>query len=264
MADFNVPSETEMFRLQFWREAAQLRVAMPGVIRSFDADTQTATVQPSLKLKVNVGEGVSYLDLPVIQNVPVVLPFAQTAGLLLTLPIKPGDECMLVFSDRAIDFFVQSGGMQQTDTSASADTTSPRGHNLTDAMCIPGIISNPQAVPKYSTTNIEMRDRERKHFISLGPDGITISDSVATWNMAGGKVTLNAPAGIEETAAANVSRVTTARQTIIGTNIRIGANNSGGVDQIQNSLESTNGTFIDKDGVVLNTHVHNRGSEPDK
>ena len=58
--------------------------------------------------------------------------------------------------------------------------------------------------------------------------------------------------------------VTTARQTIVGTNIRIGADGSGGVDQIENSLESVSGTFIDKDGVVLGTHTHNRGAEPDR
>ena len=264
MADYSSCSPTEAFRVDFRAEASQLRVAMPGIIRSFDPATQTASVQPALKMTVSVGDGVRHVDPPVINNVPVVLPFAQGAGLLLTLPTRPGDECLLVFGDRAIDFFLMTGGMQASDTGEDGEISSPRQHHLTDGICIPGIISNPQAVPKYSTTHIEMRDRAREHFISLGPDGITISDSVATWNMAGGKVTLAAPAGIEETSEADVSRVTTARQTIVGTNIRIGADGSGGVDQIQNSLESTSGTFIDRDGVVLNTHVHNRGSEPDK
>ena len=264
MADYTVLSPSEEFRFNFTKEALNLRVAMPGIIRAFDPATQTALVQPALKMTVSMGEGVRHLEAPTIAAVPVVLPFAQGAGLLLTLPIQPGDECLLVFADRAIDFFVERGGIQATDTCADLELSMPRAHDLTDAICIPGIISTPQAVPEYSTTHIEMRDRGRKHFISMGPDGITISDSVATWNMSGGKVTTDAPNGIEERSRADVSRVTTARQTIIGTNIRIGADDSGGVDKIENSLESMSGTFIDRDGVVLNTHTHNRGSEPDR
>lgn len=261
MADNNFLTESNAFSLQFSREAGKMRVAMPGVIQSFDPTTQTVSVIPALRMRVNLDNKVTWKDLPVIQGVPIVIPFAQGAGLLLTLPITPGDECLLVFSDRAIDYFTQSGGVQKTDTSSSEDTTTPRAHHLTDAICIPGIISNPQAVPKYSITHIEMRDRERKHFISMGPDGITISDSIATWKMAEGKVTLDAPKGIEETSESPVSRVTESTQKIVGTNIIIGA---GAVDHIENTLVSDAGTFIDSAGVKLQTHTHNHGAMPDQ
>ena len=243
MADYSVPSPNELFAMQFWREAGKLRVAVPGVIRSFDAATQTASVQPALKMKINLGDGVRHLPMPVIDTVPVVLPFAQTAGLLLTLPIQPGDECLVVFADKAIDHFVESGGLQAAETSASEDTTTQRGHHLTDAICIPGIISNPQAVPEYSTTHIEMRDRERKHFISMGPDGITISDSTATWKMAEGKVTLDAPMGIDYRTAQNMD--------IHSRNMDLSDSN-----RIYGCLISETGTFIDKKGVSLGTHTH--------
>ena len=256
MADYSVTSPSEAFGMQFGRMAGQIRCAMPGIIISFDPATQTATVQPAIKMRVNLGEGVKQMDLPPIANVPVVLPFAQGAGLLLTLPIRAGDECLIVFSDRSIDNFMQSGGVQPTVATANEDTTTPRSHSLADAICIPGIISNPQAVPEYNTDNIELRDRERKHYISLGPEGITITDSAATWNMKDGKVTLDAPAGIQETSKAPVSRVTSARQTIIGSNVKIGEGSSGGVDEIENTLKSRNGTFIDKDSVNLNGHTH--------
>ena len=256
MADYNVTSPSEAFGMQFDRMAGKIRCALPGIIQSFNAATQIATVQPAIKMKVNLGEEVKQLDLPVVENVPVVLPFAQTAGLLLTLPIKPGDECLLIFADRAIDNFTQHGGTQPTVTTASEDTPTPRSHSLSDAICIPGIISNPQAVPQYNEEHIELRDRERKQYISLGPDGITITDSQARWNMKDGKVTLDAPAGISETSTSDISRVTTARETLVGSNIRIGADDSGGVDEIENSLKSRSGTFIDTDNVNLNTHTH--------
>jgi hypothetical protein len=196
------------------------------------------------------------MDLPPVANVPVVLPFAQGAGLLLTLPIRGGDECLIVFADRSLDNFVQSGGVQPSVATASEDTTTPRSHSLADAICIPGIISNPQAVPEYNTDNIELRDRERVQYISLGPEGITITDGTAKWNMQDGKVTLDAPAGIQETSQGPISRVTPGRQTFKGNNVKIGDGTSGGTDEIENTLQSRNGTFIDKDGVNLNGHTH--------
>ena len=54
MADWNVTSPPEAFGLQFDRMAGQIRCAMPGVIQSFDAATQIATVQPAITMKVNL------------------------------------------------------------------------------------------------------------------------------------------------------------------------------------------------------------------
>lgn len=251
MADYNVTSPSETFGLQFDRMAGQIRCAMPGIIVSFDPATQTATAQPAVKMKVNLGDEIKQMELPVISGVPVVLPFAQGAGLLLTLPIRPGDECLLIFGDRAIDNFVQAGGVQPTLTTANEETTSPRAHSLADAICIPGIISNPQAVPEYNTDNIELRDRERKAYISLGPEGITITDGAAVWAMKDGAVNMDAPAGIDYTTPANMN--------VSSRNMDLGDNN-----RISGGLKSDKGTFTDKDGVVLNTHRHGGGSQPDK
>lgn len=255
MADNSNPTEAQAFELQFARMAAQLRCAMPGIILSFDPATQTATAQPALKMKVTLGADVSHLALPLVQNVPVVLPFAQGAGLLLTLPIKAGDECLLIFADRGMDNFVQAGGVQSVPASSSEDTTTPRSHHLTDAICIPGIISNPQAVPDYNIEHIELRDRERKQYISLGPEGITITDGTATWNMKDGAVTLNAPAGITESSAAPITTTTSSTATIQSSNMTLGGN-GGAVNELENSLKSRSGTFIDHNGRDSSGHGH--------
>lgn len=254
MADNSNPTQAGAFELQFARMAAQLRFAMPGIIQSFDPATQTVTVQPALKMKLTLGKDVSHLALPVVQNVPVVLPFAQTAGLLLTLPIKTGDECLLIFADRGIDNFVQAGGVQPTPGTASEDTTTPRAHHLTDAICIPGIISNPQAVPKYNTEHIELRDRERKKYISLGPEGITITDGSAKWHMKDGAISMDAPKGITEKAN-TASRTTTGTNTFVGSNVSIGKEGAA-MDELENSLKSRNGTFIDTNGRDSSGHGH--------
>lgn len=264
MADYTCTSDSMSGPLEIMRMLANLRVAMPGIVTKFDAENQTVDVKPAIKAKVNTVDSVKLVDYPVIYDAPIVVPFAHTAGLLLTVPIQVGDAGLLVIADKAIDNYMQSGGAEPTGGGNFDATIMPRSHDLSDAIFIPGIVPNPQAVPQYSTTHIELRDRERVNYISLGPDGITITDGVAVWKMSGGKVTLDAPNGIEETSKANVSRITTALQTIIGTNINIGGAVAAGVNWIKDSLSSLAGTFIDKDNVNLNTHTHDDGPEPDK
>src|SRR6185312_7133451 len=99
--------------------AQQMRVSMPAVVVSFDATKQTVSVQPAIK------EIVAYLEagglwnnnteaipLPVLQDVPVVVP--RAGGFTITLPIQPGDECLVVFGDTCIDAWWQSGGTDNT------------------------------------------------------------------------------------------------------------------------------------------------------
>lgn len=197
MADNSVVTEAGNFALQFARMAASMRCAMPGTIESFDYATQRASVIPGVKLKIVLGKDVKYVELPVIPNVPVVIPYGFQGKVALTHPIDSGDPCMLIFSDRAIDNYLQSGKAEMPGTTESEDTTSPRAHHLSDAMCIPGLVADPQVLPEWNKDHIELRDFDRKHFISLGADGITISDSEATWHMEGGRVSLDAPNGVE-------------------------------------------------------------------
>ena len=54
------------------------------------------------------------------------------------MPIKPGDECLLVFCDTAIDGWWQSGGVQgQIDS---------RRHDLSDGICLLGTWSKPRRI----------------------------------------------------------------------------------------------------------------------
>ena len=240
-----------------------LHVCLPGIIQSFDPTAQTVTVQPAVKMKTVREEGgessVQYVNMPPIINVPVVIPYAQGAGLLLTLPIRAGDECMLVFADRAIDNVAEFGGVQPPPIVPVEGTTTPRAHHLTDGICIPGFIARPKAVPDYNTENIELRDRDRKTYISLGPSGITITDGTATWTMSDGVVTIDAPGGLIETSNGPISRSTPATYTVTCSNVRIGG--EGGGNTFSGPLHATEDITTDADlanggGTRLGTHTH--------
>lgn len=255
MADNSILTDAGQFEQQFRRMSAMLRCAMPGTISSFNAGTQRATVIPGVKLKVVQGNEVTYVSLPEIQNVPITVPYGFTSGVLLTHPIHSGDPCLIIFSDRSIDNFLQTGRSENPGALLNHETTASRAHHLSDAICIPGLIADPQTVPSWNQENVELRDFDRKVYFSLGPTGITMTDGVAVYTMKDGKVTLDAPGGIEEVTASTASRTASGRNTVVGNNVSIGAQGSS-VDELENSLKSRNGTFIDSNGRDSTAHIH--------
>ena len=70
-----------------------LHCALPGNIVSFDPDTQTASIQPAVKL--------GSLPYPVLTDVPVFMP--------VPFEINPGDACLVIFSDVDIDNWFETG-----------------------------------------------------------------------------------------------------------------------------------------------------------
>ena len=72
-----------------------LRVAAPGIIQSFNSAEQTVTVQLSIREKRNNDGVETWEDIPQLVDVPVVFP--RAGGYILTMPIKPGDECLVIF-----------------------------------------------------------------------------------------------------------------------------------------------------------------------
>ena len=218
MADYSVTSESENLRLQMRRMMDGLHVAMPAKVLAFQPGPPVrVTVQPTTQMKITMGEEVSYRSLPQLSGVPVVLPFAQTAGFLLTVPIQPGDTGLLVIPDRGLDNFLQAGDVAAPPFYGDPTLIQPRGHSLTDAIFIPGLSSDAAQIADYSTEAIELRDRERKSYISLG-----------------------------------LAMQTDAQCTVRSQNMDL----SGEGNTFSGNCRSTNGTFTDKDGVVLGTHTH--------
>lgn len=140
--------------------STQLRVAMPGIIQSFDSDAVTCTVQPALKGKNAVSSGdIESVNLPLLVDVPVIFP--RGGGCTLTFPVAAGDECLLIFSDRCIDFWWQSGGVQEPVDS--------RQHDLSDAFAIVGPQSQAQKIDNISTSAVELRSDDGNTKLSLNP-----------------------------------------------------------------------------------------------
>lgn len=150
-----------------------LHTAIPGVVVSFNAAKQTATVQPSIKrvfVIKNPGQNavVSQVNLPLCLDVPIQFPGG--GGFFLTFPVAAGDECLLQFSERAIDFWYQNGGQQLP--------SDYRLHGLSDAIATVGLNSQPHVIPSFNSAACELRTRDGNTFVRIEAGQITIKGNL--------------------------------------------------------------------------------------
>ena len=157
-----------------WRQPvidlkADLRVATPAIIQKFDATKQTVAVKLAIMEKLLEKGKVVEQEAYLIEDVPIVLPSA--GGFTLTMPIQQGDECLVVFADRCIDDWWQSGGVGKRLTS--------RLHDPADAIAIIGIWSQPNVLSNYSTSTPQLRSNDGQNYIEITSSNIHLAGSQA-------------------------------------------------------------------------------------
>lgn len=133
-------------------------VCLPGKIVKYNAQTQYADVQIQLLSKYMDGSLKSY---PVIPNVPVKHPRANGGKAFIHMPLKPGDDVTLHFSQRSIDNWKTQGGM--------SDPADPRKHHITDAFASIGGSAIPDAFTPTTDDGIEIVNGDTQMIVK--PDG---------------------------------------------------------------------------------------------
>ena len=99
---------------------ASLHCALPGTVVLFDAEAQTAVIQPAVcRSRRNVE---TPLVPPLLRDVPVFMP--------VSFPVNPGDACLVIFADCDIDAWFESGEAEEPE--------SPRMHSLSDGFAFVG------------------------------------------------------------------------------------------------------------------------------
>ncbi|KTR49354.1 translation initiation factor IF-2 [Pantoea ananatis] len=153
---------------------SMLRVSLPGIVQSFDPATCTCTIQPAIAGQGADEKGqIQSAPLPLLMDVPVIFP--RGGGCTITFPVKAGDECLVVFSDRCIDFWWQNGGVQEP--------VDPRQHDLSDAFAFVGPQSQAQKISGISTTSVQVRTDDGSSFIELMQGGnVNITTPMLTVN----------------------------------------------------------------------------------
>lgn len=158
-----------------------VHTAMPGAVISYDFATQKASVQPLLNKFWSDGTS---SPLPVLENVPIIFP--RAGGASLTFPVVEGDSCLLLFSERSIDEWVNTGGQVSTKDSRKFD--------LSDAVAIMGLSpfsspslaeNNTDLLLTYAGSKIRIRQTgaveiETSTTIALGTNTIELLDTLIT------------------------------------------------------------------------------------
>lgn len=229
----------------------QIRVALPGIIQSFDPETVTADVQPAIKsVQWNNDETTSTREYPLLVDVPVVFP--RGGGVTLTFPVKAGDECLVVFSDRCIDFWWQNGGVQEP-----ADH---RMHGLSDAIAIIGPQSQAKKISHISSRTAQLRTDDGQAWIELDPGnhGITAVTPGTLTAQAGGDTSLTVAGQLNATVQGGT--VITSPLITLNGNVAIngtltqGMGSSGGAATLRGPVNVTNDVTAGGKSVMSHTH----------
>lgn len=186
-----VKSPAQRDYLNFWKRAFLLNTAIPAIVDEFDVATQRVAATPAIQAKYVTPEmEVKYINYPKITNIPLAL--IKCPGLKITCPVKKGQNCTLIFSQRSIDNFLLDGQIHAPFDGNNPQYCSIRCMDLTDAMCFPGIITNPEAISDYNNDAIEIRNDDGTTKITVSENDLQFTQGGATLTMSENNITMSA------------------------------------------------------------------------
>lgn len=196
--------------------------SLPGHVLTFDPVKQLAQVQPGIaRVDINGAE----FTIPPIIEVPVYFPGGDYC---VEYQIDSGCEGDILFSQRCIDGWVQSGGV--------AANPIGRFHNMQDAMFLPGFRSQPNVLPEFQNNGVRMRNRSGSQFVWLKNDNsISMDNGVARFSvLADGTTLMQNGAGsfqlqADGTFLINGLKITPAGDVITATGISLNTHRTKGV-----------------------------------
>jgi phage baseplate assembly protein gpV len=161
-----------------WTEAFSafadaFRVCMPGVVVSFDEDTQTVEVRPALTEQTVQGGVKQTIVLKNLEDVPIVIP--RGGPFSLTLPIQPGDECIVIFGDMDIGAWWEAGSADKAQNQIHQ-----RRHTMADGFALMGCWSQPRVLENYSTTSAQLRTEDGTVTVDIAAAAVTVTAPTIT------------------------------------------------------------------------------------
>lgn len=160
---------TDLIKRSFVEMMKDIGTSIPAHILSFDPSTQLAQIQIGIK-RVDI-DGKQFAPPPLIEA-PVY--FAGGDKFFIEHQIDAGDEGIVLFSQRCIDAWVNTGGI--------AENPILRFHDFSDCYFLPGLRSQPKAISAFQNNGIRMSNKAGSEYIWLKNDG-TSEITVPTLNI---------------------------------------------------------------------------------
>lgn len=174
---------------QFIRQAlADTRCATAAFLADdLDPSKQTVTVQIAIQERVRVPKGQQWWDVPPIVNVPIIVP--RGGGCSITLPLKKGNQGLLIFCDTCFDNWWLNGQTNSPPAHTSATTTAVSGsqrqfevrrHHVHDCGFLPGMWSQNNVLTNYSANSLQIRMDDESAVIDVSETGVRVTGAGGT------------------------------------------------------------------------------------
>lgn len=149
--------------------------ALPAIVQSVNYENQTLEAKPVTIMKYSDVHGKLYdFDMPLVIDVP--FQCYKGGNFAITVPVKAGDECLLIFTDVDFSAWFQNGGFNYAEHSFI--------HSYSNAMAIIGFSSEVKAIKDYSSSAVEIR---------YNPDNVQEGVVYPKISMSSTAITLQAP-----------------------------------------------------------------------
>lgn len=138
-------------------------VCLPARIESYDETSQSAKV---LLMINEIDPNSEDQDSPeefLLDGVPVKF-YASRRDCFVSLPLSKSTFGCVVFSDKSLDDYLQSDGLQPVN-----ENLDPRMHDLSDAVFYPGMRPYSEYIQGYSSDNMVLKNSNMT--ITLDPNG---------------------------------------------------------------------------------------------
>lgn len=200
-------NQTQIDILNTYIEQAisKINVLLPAKVVKYDFTKQKVSVKPLIN---KVFGDDSFLELPIINNVPLMFP--ASGGASITMPVNVGDIVELRFCQGSLEEWLNNGTESTPDDS--------RSHDLTDAIATPGL--RPFNVTSPASNNEDLEIKYKGSKITIDKKGkVVINSSDETDIIASSKISVIAT-DVEVTST--TAKVTAVSTIIASPNIKLG------------------------------------------
>lgn len=163
---------TEFTKRNFIEMMKDVGTSIPGHILAFDPDTQLVQVQIGV---VRIDRNGKTTTPPPLIECPVYFPGGS--NYFVEFQIDPKDEVLVIFSQRCIDGWLNTGGVAQQPMI--------RFHDFSDACVLPGLRSQPNAISSFENNGVRLRNKAGDQYVWLKNDGTNEikGDTLITGNL---------------------------------------------------------------------------------
>lgn len=213
---------------------ADINTCYPARVVEFDHERQLASVQLSIEHLIT-GTDFSFKQVKKALVIEAPVQFPQGGGYDITFPVKEGDDCLVLFTQRGYDHWLYSDKQEAGLINGAPSPDHRRMFSAQDALVLVGFRPIPKAIKNFSTDGMDIRSEDKTQRISLKDNkDIEVETTGNIICKADGRADIIAPT-INLTGTVNVN---------------------GDLNVSGATTGSSEGTF---NGIAVSTHVHKHG-----